>query len=126
MIADDLPRADSIKCATTADSLQSAISATQLLEEEILFPLLVAQEREELEQTILRLKSEHLTDKFNAEEVGYVLRGLAVYQSDLSADAVGYLLRAFFEGVRRHIRSEQELIRLFSKVSSQSAIVTVG
>lgn len=112
-IADALPRADSSTCATTADALQSAIAATHLLEDEILFPLLVTQERKELDQTILRLKFEHLTDKFNAEEVGDVLRGLAMNQSDLSANAVGYLLRAFFEPVRRHIRSEQELIRFF-------------
>ena len=30
----------------------------------------------------------------------------------LSPDAIGYLLRSFFESVRRHVRTEQDLLLL--------------
>lgn len=113
MIADCLPGADSSICLAISDELEQLVDATHALEEEALFPLLVAVNRVELDKTIARLRQEHLSDSSSAEEVSEILRGLAVGRPDLSADAIGYLLRSFFDAMRRHIRGELELIRLF-------------
>lgn len=113
VIADALPRADIRLCINTADTLEPLIDTTHMLEEEVLFPMLTASKRVELNQTMARLRQEHLYDSATAEEVCEILRGLAAGRPVLSPDAIGYLLRSFFDGMRRHIRGERDLILLF-------------
>lgn len=113
MIADCLPVADACLCLATTDELEQLVDATHALEEDALFPLLVAVNRVQLDKTIARLREEHFADSSSAREVSEILRGLAVGSPDLSADAIGYLLRSFFDAMRRHIRGELELMRLF-------------
>lgn len=112
-IADRLPQHDARLCLMTADALEPLVEHTHELEEAALFPLLVASSRPELNQTVARLRQEHLADSATAGEVSDALHGLVAGRSALSADAVGYLLRAFFDGMRRHVHSELELIQLF-------------
>jgi hypothetical protein len=113
VIADGLPDADGRLCIGTADALEPLVAATHVLEEEVLFPMLAASNRSELKHTMARLRREHLSDSYTAEEVSEALHSLVAGRPALSPDAIGYLLRSFFEGMRRHVRGELELIRLF-------------
>lgn len=111
-IADDLPRIDGRLCRETADALEPLVEDTHAMEEAVLFPVLMSTGRPELSQIVARLRQEHLFDSGSAEEVSECLRDLASGRSILPADAVGYLLRAFFEGMRRHVHGELDLLQL--------------
>lgn len=112
-IADQLPHPDTDLCLSTADALEPLVELTHGLEEDVLFPTLAAANRRELNQTMERLRREHLSDMATAGEVSDALRAVASCSSPLSSDAVGYLLRSFFDSMRRHIYGEVELIQLF-------------
>lgn len=112
-IADSLPRANAQLCRDTAATLEPLLAQTHRLEEVTLFPLLTASGRPELRHTMTRLRREHVFDSCAAGEVSDVLRSIAAGCSALSPDAVGYLLRSFFDGLRRHVYGEQDLIALF-------------
>lgn len=111
-IADALPNADLRLCMSTAEIVEPMIEAIHVLEEDILFPILAASSRREFQQTMDRLRQEHLTDSSTAEEVSDALRGLSMGSHALSYDAIGYLLRSFFDSMRRHVRGELELMRM--------------
>ena len=113
VIADSLPHPDARLCLTTADALEPLVEETHGLEEYALFPVLMASGRLELEQTVVRLRQEHISDSGTAGEVSEALHALVAGRSPLSPDAVGYLLRAFFDSMRRHVHGEIELLRLF-------------
>ena len=112
-IADSLPHPDARLCLSAADALEPLIEEIHSLEEYALFPVLMASGRLELEQTVVRLRQEHITDSGTAGEVSEALQALVAGSSPLSPDAVGYLLRAFFDSMRRHVHGEIELLRLF-------------
>lgn len=111
-IADALPRVDTRLCMETADTIEPLMERTHELEEGVLFPILAASGRQELNRTIARLRQEHLTDMCTAGEVSDTLRAMAIGHAALSPDAQGYLLRAFFDSMRRHVHGELELLRL--------------
>jgi hemerythrin-like domain-containing protein len=112
-IADSLPHPDARLCLVTIDALEPLVEQTHELEEYALFPILIASGRLELEQTVARLRLEHLSDSSSASEVSEALHALVAGRPMLSPDAVGYLLRSFFDSMRRHVRGEIELLRLF-------------
>ena len=112
-IADDLPHPDAHLCVTTVDALEPLIEDTHMLEEEALFPILLASGRPELHQTVARLRQEHLSDSDTAGEVSEAVHALVTGHAIVSPDALGYLLRSFFGSMRRHVHGEIELIRLF-------------
>lgn len=111
-IADSLPRPDPRVCVAAADTLEQLVDAAHELEESVLFPILTASGRRELLDTMTRLRREHLADGSTAGEVSEALYDLSIGQSRLSPDAMGYLLRSFFDSMRRHVHSELELLRL--------------
>lgn len=111
-IADGLPQADARACIAVADRIEPLLERTHGLEEDILFPLLAASGRQELHHTVMRLRQEHLSDSCTAIEVTDALHDLAIGRSALSPDATGYLLRSFFDSMRRHVHGEVELLRL--------------
>ena len=112
-IADSLPHADTRLCLIAADTLEPLVEETHELEEYALFPVLVGSGRLELEHTVVRLRHEHMTDSGTAAEVSEALNALVAGRPALSPDALGYLLRAFFDSMRRHVQGERELLRLF-------------
>ena len=57
-----------------------------------------------------RLRLEHVEDECFAEEVQYELMLLGQGRPVLAPEATGYMLRGFFEGIRRHIRHERDLL----------------
>ena len=65
----------------------------------------------------IRLRQEHAFDSATALEIQDALTALATGTPALSADATGYLLRAFFESLRRHVHAEQDLIILINDIT---------
>lgn len=109
-IADSLPASvNRQKCIYAAKALGPAIKSQHVCEETVLFPWLFSQPNAEkaLEETIARLKYEHFEDECFAEELTDALLRLGAGDA-VNMEAVGYMLRGFFEGLRRHIAFERD------------------
>ena len=65
---------------------------------------------EEMAGTIARLKFEHVEDECFAEELTDTLTRLGSGDGSVNAEAAGYMLRGFFESIRRHIAFEQRFM----------------
>ena len=112
-IADSLPaNADRQTCANAARSLLPLMNEIHRYEEETLFPMLESRSigDRELADAILRLKGEHVEDACYAEELTDTLTRLGSGDEPMNAEAAGYMLRGFFESIRRHIAFEQQFI----------------
>lgn len=111
-IADSLPSAvNRQKCIYAAKALGPLIQGIHRYEESILFPQLLADPRagHNIDATLERLKFEHCEDECFAEELTDAL--LKLGSGDIvNMEAVGYMLRGFFEGIRRHIAFEREYL----------------
>ena len=110
-IADALPgRVDSGQCRIVGEMLMPLLRYGHDYEEQHFFP---AYEMGEAEpgsrvQTIRRLKSEHMADEGAAQDVADALTALGDGAPVTNAEALGFMLRAFFETQRRHVAFEQE------------------
>ncbi len=110
-IADSIPeQIDRHACRTLADNLATLISDIHTFEEDVLFPLVVDRfgATRSIDQTIMRLKYEHCEDACFAEELTEALRELGTKKTLRNPEATGYMLRGFFEAMRRHIAFERE------------------
>lgn len=115
-LADSLPGpipAD--HCRALADMTVRLVAETHALEDKVLLPVLASSTRRELRVVAERLRQEHEFDNQAAIEIEDALTDLASGRATLSADAVGYLLRSFFESVRRHVHAEQDLLMLIDQ-----------
>ena len=112
-IADALPQTiDRQKLLIIARSIFPTLKMAHYFEEKRIFPhiLVEAESQSNLNRSLERLKYEHWEDESFAEEV---TDGLIKFVSDStrpSADTLAYMLRGFFEGLRRHIAFESEYI----------------
>ena len=88
------------------------LTQAQEVEESGVFPALLTlrQVRPELGDIIERLKLEHQLDLCYGEEVQDMLKSYGEGRRELSPDAAGFMLRGFFESLRRHIAFEQDLL----------------
>ncbi|RDL53086.1 hypothetical protein BLJAPNOD_04251 [Ensifer sp. M14] len=111
-IADSLPRRiDPAGCREVADRLPSTLMAVHRLEDEILFPAILAARCPDDGQLLIdRLRDEHRHDGGSAEHVARVLNELLHGRTPHSWETIGYMLRAFFETVRRHVATERLLL----------------
>ncbi|WP_245408845.1 hemerythrin domain-containing protein [Rhizobium wuzhouense] len=109
-IADSLPASvNRQKCIYAAKALGPLIKGIHHYEETVLFPHLQArpEANDHLSTTLERLKFEHCEDECFAEELTDALLRLGSGAA-VNMEAVGYMLRGFFEGLRRHIAFERE------------------
>ncbi|QRM55774.1 hemerythrin domain-containing protein [Sinorhizobium sp. BG8] len=112
-IADSLPsNVNRQKCIYAAKVLGPLVYGVHRYEEMVLFPMLARSvtRRASLSATISRLKFEHFEDECFAEELTDALLRLGRSDPTVNAEATGYMLRAFFEAMRRHIAFEQEFL----------------
>ena len=110
-IADSLPdKINRQKCIYAAKALGPLVRGVHRYEETVLFPALLAAEKDSaLAETIARLKFEHCEDECFSEELSETL--LSLGRGDpVNAEAAGYMLRGFFEAMRRHIAFERQFI----------------
>ncbi|MCV3764393.1 hemerythrin domain-containing protein [Rhizobium sp. TRM95796] len=109
-IADSLPASvNRQKCIYAAKALGPMIKGLHHYEENVLFPALETRGLPgDLAKTLARLKFEHFEDECFAEELAERLLLLGAGGSEINMEATGYMLRGFFEAVRRHIAFERE------------------
>ena len=81
-----------------------------------LFPS-VAAGHERGGEVVENLRLEHVEDECFAEEVQYELLQMGEGRPVIAPEATGYMLRGFFEGIRRHIRYELELFAALSPLA---------
>nr|WP_316654577.1 hemerythrin domain-containing protein [uncultured Gellertiella sp.] len=109
-IADSLPSSiNRQKCIYAAQALQPLMKATHDYEESVFFPWLETSGAASpaLGETLTRLKFEHFEDECYAEDLVDVLLKLGRAEP-VNVEATGYMLRGFFEALRRHIAFERE------------------
>lgn len=112
-IADSLPdKLDARRCRLAATTIEPVIRDIHRFEEMVVFPVVCRQlERYGASsRCIERLKAEHLEDQSFAGEVAYSLNRMIADPRVLHADMMGYMLRGFFESVRRHIAFERDYL----------------
>lgn len=114
-IADSLPaNINRQKCIYASKALGPLIRGVHHYEETVLFPLIAREFGNEFSTTIDRLKFEHCEDECFAEELTEALLRLGS-NSAVNMEATGYMLRGFFEAIRRHIAFERDfLLRQFN------------
>lgn len=120
-IADCLPdNVDRGLCMQTARMLPTIISSAHELEENSLFSALEEADMGDFDPgpTLNRLRLEHAGDECFAEELSEVLMSWGRGAPANSADAMGYMLRGFFEALRRHIATEEELAAMLGRRSA--------
>ncbi|WP_246671978.1 MULTISPECIES: hemerythrin domain-containing protein [unclassified Mesorhizobium] len=106
-IADDLPsRVDRLQCLAVAADLLPLLRECHRFEEEVVFPAFARQTGEE--DTVARLKLEHLEDESAAADLSEALLAHGHGRPIENPEAFGYMLRAFFESMRRHIAFERD------------------
>lgn len=109
-IADSIPGAvDPGLCAAVANQLGPVIRSIHRFEETALFPF--SDGIRKAGETVARLKHEHFEDECFAEELTDALHELSHRQWPENPEALGYMLRGFFESVRRHAAFESEHFR---------------
>lgn len=112
-LADSLPDSyDAQECLSISWALYPTIRAAHQFEEEKLFPILMPpkENASEIAKSIERLQFEHWEDESFAEELSTALRHLVSNPKSANVDKLSYMLRGFFEGLRRHIAFETEHI----------------
>lgn len=112
-IADSLPsNIDNNLCQSTAENIYSALKSSHDFEEKNVFSFLKTNDPEnfKLSQSLERLHFEHLEDQGFAEEVCDALKLVMTDRLEKNPASTGYMLRGFFEGLRRHLAFEQEHI----------------
>ncbi len=126
-IADRLPNdIDTQECLIVARSIYPIVKRAHAFEEAELFPLLQSRRQEDtaLNEAIGRLQFEHWEDESFAGEVAEALTEFVRHRETANAEALGYMLRGFFEGLRRHIAFEREhIFPILSKLDENHAPV---
>lgn len=106
-IADTLPNPDRRFCKQLAIELDETVEAVNRYEERALFPVLAKRASATI---VARLRQEHAQDRLAASEIVRALVAISHGGRRRSYDAIGYMLRAYFLAVRRHIAFERTLL----------------
>jgi len=112
-VADELPAlSDTQMCLSLARQIHPMIRAAHEYEEKTLFPLLMTTDKmdDTLKSTVERLRYEHWEDESFADEVADAMIRFVTDRASSNAETLAYMLRGFFEGLRRHIAFEREHI----------------
>lgn len=110
-IADSLPdNVNSQDCLHVARSIFPTVRKAHEFEENELFPMLRAHfgDDRELTEALNRLHFEHWEDESYAEELADSLMNFVTHRDRANPEALAYMLRGFFESLRRHIAFEQD------------------
>jgi hemerythrin-like domain-containing protein len=109
-IADLLPAAVDVRdCLIIAQNIVPVVKRAHDFEETVVYPLLLSGTGDfvELAVWIERLKFEHMGDEDFASELCLALREFATDRKRANVESLSWMLRGFFEGLRRHIAFER-------------------
>ena len=125
-IADGLPlKIDRQECLVLARDIYPTVKAAHSFEENVLFPHLQRHsETTALEEGLERLRFEHWEDEAYAEEISDTLGRIGRGGPVIDAEKISWMLRGFFDGVRRHMAFEAEhlLPMLTSLVETKTSV----
>lgn len=110
-IANNLPRSvNKQACLTLSRSIFPIIYEAHAFEEAKLFPYLLKSNEQNMAliKSLSRLKFEHYEDETFAQEISEALHEFVTGENTIFAEKLAYMLRGFFEGVRRHLAFEKE------------------
>ncbi len=109
-IADSLPdNLDKARCLQVASVLAPIVRSSHGYEEDVIFPAYMSAITViEIPAPLKRLREEHFEDECYADELTETLMEIARGGGVRNAEALGYMLRAFFASVRRHVAFERE------------------
>ena len=110
-VADTLPENIALcECLDLAGRLYPTVKKAHDFEENRLFPLLGEDGRQdgETRKTVDRLHCEHCEDESFAFEVQEALKEFVTGGKRANPEVLAYMLRGFFEGMRRHVAFERE------------------
>jgi len=97
-------------CRDVSDTVVPLLARTQEFEERLLFANLDRSAGSCFTMMIERLKNEHRCDRLAAEEISLTLKAMLRGHCGLNFETIGYMLRGFFECVRRHVAAEKAMI----------------
>ena len=113
-IADALPSAvDRMECLRIASELVPLLRESHRYEEETIFPAFEKVQGASYAAraaSVRRLRAEHVEDECAAQNLTEVLLEIGHGAVIDNPEALGFMLRAFFETLRRHIAFEREHI----------------
>ncbi len=112
-IADSLPdEVDPLQCRQALTCLQLELPLHHKDEEVGLFPLLEkrAKPKDKIGEHLAQLSLEHATDESFADELSHELESLSLGERPHNPNMLGYMLRGFFEGYRRHLHWENTVL----------------
>ncbi|MFM7083417.1 MAG: hemerythrin domain-containing protein [Hyphomicrobium sp.] len=112
-LADDLPSSFDKDLANVALSiLESSLERHMKFEDEALFPLLrkCLTDTDPIHAALECLEEEHERDGANLYEITEALRSAIEDNSIKNAEMLGYILRGYFESLRRHVAWEDKVI----------------
>lgn len=110
-IADGLPhKVERVLCLSIAARIVPMLKDSHAYEEAVVFPAFVAAAAQPSvgDASIRRLKAEHVEDECAAQDLADVLFAIGHGSAIDNPEALGFMLRAFFEAMRRHIAFERE------------------
>jgi|JI10StandDraft_1071094.scaffolds.fasta_scaffold08038_4 hemerythrin-like domain-containing protein len=110
-IADLLPDGvDSRDCLLMAQNIVPLVKRAHEFEEGQVYPLLLSQPgiSPQMKETLERLRFEHLGDEEFASDLCLSLRQFVTARENCNVESLAWMLRGFFEGLRRHIAFERE------------------
>ncbi|MEO0386270.1 MAG: hemerythrin domain-containing protein [Pseudomonadota bacterium] len=111
-LADVLPaRLHQAQVHRLIQTLPSVLAHLHRYEEGVVHPYLIRaapSSARGLDRTLTRLCQEHVEDRAFAEELAETLTQYMRLPNRADANRIGYMLRGFFEGLRRHIAFERE------------------
>ncbi|MBK8456103.1 MAG: hemerythrin domain-containing protein [Phyllobacteriaceae bacterium] len=107
-IADSLPNTLNVRnCREAAGELVPVVMRAHRVEEEEVFLRIAGEARTAaLQKTLDHLRTEHCEDECFAEELADALKQAG--EGKVQPETLGYMLRGFFEAMRRHINFERE------------------
>ena len=110
-IADGLPHAvERALCIAISERIVPMLKASHAYEEEVVFPAFAAAAAQPAvgDASVRRLKAEHVEDECAAQDLADILFAIGHGAAVDNPEALGFMLRAFFEAMRRHIAFERE------------------
>ena len=107
-IADSLPHnLNAGTCSKAAETLEPLVKRIHAFEEQEIFPKYAAANPGPTTVDMLgRLREAHCVAACYAEELSDALRRVSSASDPISPDTLGYMLRGFFEAMRRHLAFE--------------------
>jgi hypothetical protein len=123
VIADTLPdRLNYENCRRAAALVGPLLRLAHEAEEAQLFPRIAAVHLHGA-AVVERLRLEHLEDEAFGEEVQYELHRLSCRRPVLAPETTGYMLRGFFECLRRHVLHERQLLDSLPPVVAEGGVL---